>query len=298
MLSPGALLLALLLAPNGAEAAAPVQRLCQPGARPLVIDSPGTYDWSCGGSNVGGNDAAIVVRASDVTLIAPVARDSRHCLRIVRGQHVRVVGGRFERCRKFGILVEGSSADVTIEGVTIEDSGNGVYAPTRGLDAHLRLRIVDNRIRRIGGAVDGHGIGLQTVRDSVVARNVIEQTEQASIAVYWWNGETVQSGNVVEENEIHNPAGRGIYFGSSNGTGLGRYDNVVRNNRIRAAQPMYLKGNPTPRPGQWAIEASGNTVDGAVEIGRSGTACGGVRLVGNLGVTRIIGNCGSGVSRE
>jgi hypothetical protein len=36
----------------------------------------------------------------------------------------------------------------------------------------------------MGGAVDGHGIGLQTVQDSLVARNVIE-LRMAAISMYW-----------------------------------------------------------------------------------------------------------------
>jgi hypothetical protein len=285
------LIVAVMLAGSTLSAAAEHHAICARNSPRIVIDEPGIYDWSCGGSNVGRNDSAIVVRANDVTLINPAAHDARHCIRIAGAKHVRIKGGHLVRCAKFGVTLEGSSYDVTIEGVTIEDSGNGIIAGTRGANVHRRLQLIGNRIRRIGGSVDGHGIGLQTVQDSLVADNVIERTEQASISVYWWNGATVQSGIRIERNEITNPGGRGIYLGSSNGEGRGRYDNIVRENVIRAAQPMYLKGNLTPQAGRWAIDAIGNRVDGPIEIGRSGSSCTGVRLQDNIGVTGIIGDC-------
>jgi hypothetical protein len=281
----------LLLVAVGKVTGAERREICTPDSPPLVILEPGVYDWSCGGSNVGGNDSAIIVSAPDVTLISPAAHDSRHCIRIVGADRVRITGGRLKRCRKFGVMFEVSSDDVTIEGMTIEDSGNGIVAGTSGANVHRRLRLVGNRIRRIGGAVDGHGIGLQTVQDSVVADNLIEYTEKAAISVYWWNGATVQSGNRIERNEIINPGGQGIYLGGNNGEARGRYDNVVRDNTIRAAQPMYLKGNITPQQGQWAIEAIGNRVDGPIEIGQSGRVCGPVQLRDNVGVTAVVGTC-------
>lgn len=292
LLSAGTVFLLMLLPVGGSAAnAGPVQHLCKPDAPPLLIDAPGTYDWTCGGSHVSGNDAAITVNASNVTLIRPAAHDSRHCIRIAGADRVNVRGGHLARCRKFAIVFDGPSDDVAIEDVMIEDSGNGITAYTRGADVHRRLRIERNVIRRIGGAVDGHGIGLQTVQDSLVAGNRIEQTQMAAISLYWWNGVTVQSGNRIERNEIVNPGGQGIYLGGSNGEGTGRYDNLVRFNTISARQPLYLKGNRTPGPQQWAIEAVGNRLDGPLELGRSGRDCGRLRIDGNIGVTALVGAC-------
>ncbi len=286
-----AFLLMLLPVGGGAANAGPAQTLCKPDAPPLVIDAAGTYDWTCGGSHVSGNDAAITVNASNVTLIGPVAHDSRHCIRIAGADRVRIQGGRLSRCRKFGIIFDGPSDDVTIENVTIEDSGNGITAYTRGNQVHRRLRLEGNVIRRMGGSVDGHGIGMQTVQDSVVAHNIIEHTQMAAISMYWWNGTTVQSGNRIEHNVVINQDGQGIYLGGNNGEGTGRYDNLVRFNTISARQPLYLKGNRTPGPQQWAIEAVGNRLDGPLELGRSGRDCGRLRIEDNIGVTAIVGAC-------
>ena len=249
----------------------------------IPIPSGTTVDFNCPGDpgsiDGKGYDSGLVLRdVSDVKVLNPRITNVGRGILMDRVKRVTVQGGEIHHTLSLaGIELRNASEDVTIEGVTIHDGRNGIWAgapPTEVL-GHQRLRIVGNLISDSYNDRDSHGIGLQTVSD-----NVITRTDGPALAVYFWNGNTQMTGNVFEHNTVYGirqsgrtpypTVPRGMDFGGSNGTGTGRYNNRVRFNTVFDVDgdALYLKGSMTP-VGQFPLEVTENYIRGTVLFGET-----------------------------
>lgn len=254
----------------------------------LPIPSGTTVDFDCPG-NPGsidgkGYSAGLVLRdVQDVRVLSPRITNVGRGILIDNADRVTIQGGEIHHTLSLAAIeLRNSSRDVTIEGVTIHDGRNGIWAGTPPTEVlgHQRLRIVGNVISDSYNDRDSHGIGLQTVNASTISRNVITRTDGPAIAMYWWNGPAQMQSNVIESNTIfgirqsgrtpYATAPRGIDLGGSNGTGTGRWNNRVRRNTIVdvAGEALYLKGSVTA-PDQYPLEVTENYVRGSVLFGET-----------------------------
>lgn len=255
--------------------------LCGPA--PVVIAEPGVYEFCAETPATSPNDVAVRINAGDVTLLGVQATDSRRCIE-VRGSRVTIRGGNLARCMKAGVQIIGAVSDVTVEGLTVLTSGNGVLAYSTGSVEQKRILVAGNTFVSMGGAVDGHAVAFQSVSNGIIRGNAIENCQLACISLYWW-GTVAQAYNIVETNYVLNPTGTGISAGGSNSEAITKHDNVIQHNTIRAARPMYLKGNRTAAADVWAVEAIGNYAPGESEIGSASVTCPKVYAFNNHGAT-------------
>lgn len=169
-----------------------------------------------------------------------------------------------------GVALGGRTSNGRIHDGDIRDAGNGIYGITGTTGSHDGWIIERNRIYRISGSDDAHGIGWQHGSDNVFRGNVISQVGGTGITLYVFRTGTLNR-NVIDGNEISNVdyevlrgnLGRGIEIGGDNCPGEA-FGNRIEGNRLRnmPGPAMYLKVR-RPGPGQVPLTVRGNTVENA-----------------------------------
>lgn len=235
-----------------------------PATGPVLITEPGTYTCSAPVSWPG--RTAIHVNADNVTITGCVVRDSYTCIEVALGRsHVRILGGTFERCQKIAITMPGGGTDNEVLGVTCRDSGNCVLAYTVGVQLVQRFKFIGNACYNMGGAVDGHCLGMQSFRDVEVANNVATGAARSAYSFYWNGGATEQSGLRMHHNSCENGLLPCVAMRATSGTGTGRFNNLLYDNSLISGQPFVVTGGNT-LPGQWSAELWDNYASGTSQI--------------------------------